>query len=251
MNNQYIIKPHLDGSSFLLPGNKSGFVLVHGFTATTTEVRPMAERLHQQGYTVSAPLLPGHDSHPDDLNAVKWQDWYQEVCYAAHVLRETCDQVWLGGESMGALLCLQVAAEFPEVAGLMLFSPALVVRNIRWAYLLQFFKKYLDKSHKKDDTDWKGYNVYPLRGAIQLLKLQKEVARSMPKVTQPTLIVISKADKTVSLETGEKIFGSISSQQKELIVMENSPHVMLLGHEREQIFAYAERFFNQNSVSLS
>jgi carboxylesterase len=117
--------------------------------------------------------------------------------------------------------------------------------------LLQFFKKYLDKSHKKDDTDWKGYNVYPLRGAIQLRKLQKEVTRSMPKVTQPTLIVISKADKTVSLETGEKIFGSISSQQKELIVMENSPHVMLLGNESEQVFAYAERFFNHNSVSLS
>ena len=79
MSNQYIEKPYLDGSSFIYPGNKTGFVLVHGFTATTTEVRPLAERLHQEGYTVSAPLLPGHDTHPDDLNKVSWQDWYQTV----------------------------------------------------------------------------------------------------------------------------------------------------------------------------
>jgi len=69
MRNQYIVKPHLDGSSFQLPGNRTGFVLLHGFTATTTEVKPLAERLHHEGYTISAPLLPGHDSHPDDLNA--------------------------------------------------------------------------------------------------------------------------------------------------------------------------------------
>lgn len=97
MENKYMVKPHLDGSSFFYSGNKTGFVLVHGFTATTTEVKPLAERLYQQGYTISAPLLPGHDTHPDDLNRVHWQEWYKTVSQAYLELRKTCDQVWLGG----------------------------------------------------------------------------------------------------------------------------------------------------------
>lgn len=251
MNNPYMVKPHLDGDSFTYNGDDIGFVFVHGFTATTTEVRTLANYFHSLGHTVAAPLLPGHGNHPDELNQTNWQDWYQAVLQSYHEIKPYCKEVWLGGESMGALLCLQMAANIPGIAGLMLFSPALVIRNLKAAYLLQYFKKYLDKSHKSDEMDWKGYNVYPLRGTVQLLKLQKEVIRSMPKVTQPTLVVVSKADKTVSLETGEKIIGSISSKHKELIVMEESPHVMLLGQESERIFEHAERFFADNNSTVT
>ena len=247
MDNPYIVRPHLDGQPFTYEGNKTGFVLVHGFTATTTEIRPLAERFHALGYSVKAPLLPGHDTHPDDLNDTKWQDWYQEVKQAYLDLKTKCDQVWLGGESMGALLSMRVATEFPDVAGLLLFSPAMVVRNLKWAYLLQFFQKYLDKSNKKDDLAWKGYNVYPLRSAVQLLKLQKVVKRDLYKVTQPIMVVVSEGDKTVDLSTGQLIIDSVSSTQKRLLIMKESPHVMLLGHEKEKIIDEAITFFNSVS----
>ncbi len=242
MSNQYIEKPHLDGSSFYYPGNRTGFLLVHGFTATTTEVKPLAERLKQEGYTVSAPLLPGHDTHPDDLNKVHWQDWYQTVRQAYLGLRETCDRVWLGGESMGTLLCLMTAVEFSEAAGLLLFAPALEVKRLRAAYLLQYFIKYLDKSHKSNNQEWKGYNVYPMKGTVQFLKLQKKVRTELEKVTQPTLVVVSKADQTVLFTAGETIINAIASQKKQLIVLEESPHTMLLGHENQQIIDKAIDF---------
>ncbi len=241
-----MVKPHLDGSSFFYSGNKTGFVLVHGFTATTTEVKPLAERLYQQGYTISAPLLPGHDTHPDDLNRVHWQEWYKTVSQAYLELRKTCDQVWLGGESMGALLCLLVASEFPEVAGLLLFSPALKVRKLNAAYLAQFFMKYLDKSHKSDDRQWKGYNVYPLKGAVQLLKLQKQVRRNLHKVTQPTLVVVSEADQTVPVSSGSMIIKSISSQTKKLVVLSHASHTMLLDKDNQKIIDQAIEFVKMN-----
>ena len=244
MTNQYIEKPHLDGSSFYYPGNKTGFLLVHGFTATTTEVRPLAERLHAAGYTVSAPLLPGHDMHPDDLNNVRWQDWYQTVRQAYLDLRDSCDQIWLGGESMGALLCLLTAVEFPEVTGLLLFAPALElkIKGSKAAYLLQYFKKYIDKGPSKDDLEWKGYNVFPLKGFVQLMRLQQQVKKQLNKVTQPTLVFISKADKRVSIKTGESIINSISSNRKQLIILEDAPHTMLLGHDKQQIIDQTIKF---------
>jgi len=52
--------PQLDGESFFFEGNEIGVALFHGFTATTAEVRPLAEYLRSFGYTLSAPLLPGH-----------------------------------------------------------------------------------------------------------------------------------------------------------------------------------------------
>lgn len=249
MSNKYIEKPHLDGSSFYYPGNITGFLLLHGFTATTAEVRPMAERLKEQGFTISAPLLPGHDTHPDELNKVHWQDWVQTVRKAYLELRESCDQIWLGGESMGALLCLLTAVEFPEVAGLLLFAPALElkIKGSKAAYFLQYFKKYFDKGSSKDNLEWKGYNVFPLKGFVQLMKLQKQVRKQLDKVTQPTLVFISKADKRVSVKTGETIINSISSNKKQLIVLEDSPHTMLLGHDKERIIDKAIEFVQNAS----
>ena len=249
MSNKYIEKPHLDGSSFYYPGNNTGFLLLHGFTATTAEVRPMAERLKEQGFTISAPLLPGHDTHPDGLNKVHWQDWVQTVRQAYLELRKSCDQIWLGGESMGALLCLLTAVEFPEVAGLLLFAPALElkIKGSKAAYFLQYFKKYFDKGSSKDNLEWKGYNVFPLKGFVQLMKLQKQVRKQLDKVTQPTLVFISKADKRVSVKTGETIINSISSNKKQLIVLEDSPHTMLLGHDKERIIDKAIEFVHNAS----
>lgn len=235
MSNEYISRPDLDGNSFYQQGNATGFLLIHGFTASTAEVRPLAKRLSELGYTVSAPLLPGHNTHPDDLNKTKWQEWYAAVRQSYLDLRENCDQIWLGGESMGGLLCLMLAAEFPEAAGLLLFAPALYVDHLKRAYLLQIFKKYLPKRGNDQDLDWRGYNVYPLKGAVQLRTLQRKTRRILPRVTQPALIFLSEADQTVEIKTGEVLMDGISSKRKELIVLKKSPHVMLLGQDQDLI----------------
>lgn len=150
---------------------------------------------------------------------------------------------------MGALLSLRLAAEFPDVAGLMLFAPALILRtpHIKWAYLLQYFKKYLDKSQIRDDLEWKGYNVYPLKAAVQLLELQKVIKRDLHKVTQPIKVFVSEADKTVDLISGQLIIDSVSSTQKQLRIMKESPHTVLLGSEKEQIIDEAIAFFKSVS----
>lgn len=247
MSDPYMEMPDLDGAAFKMEGDEVAFLLVHGFTATTTEVRTLAEFFHAKGHTVAAPLLPGHGTHPDDLNRVRWQEWYESARQAYLELRRSHSKIWLGGESMGALLCLKLAVEFPEAAGLLLFAPALKVRLLVNAYWLQFFKKYLRKNSRKIDMPWKGYNVYPLKGAVQLLELQKHIRRLLPEVKQPTFIAVSKTDPTVRLSTGDLLYHSIASAQKELLILQHSPHVMLLGPEAETLFAQAGRFFAENN----
>jgi hypothetical protein len=62
--NSALQNPHLEGDSFTWESGPLGILLLHGFTATTAEVRPLAKLLHQDGYTVSGPLLPGFGTTP-------------------------------------------------------------------------------------------------------------------------------------------------------------------------------------------
>ena len=87
---------HLEGGPFLWEAGPTGILLVHGYTATTAEVRPLAQALHARGYTVSGPVLPGHNSNPVDINKYSWRDWVAVVEEAYHVLFTRCDQVFLG-----------------------------------------------------------------------------------------------------------------------------------------------------------
>ena len=107
-----MLHPELDGNSFYFEGDETAFLLVHGYTATTTEVRTLAELYLALGRTVAAPLLPGHGTHPDELNQTRWQDWYEAVRQTYLDLRARNKKIWLAGESMGALLCLKLAMDF-------------------------------------------------------------------------------------------------------------------------------------------
>ena len=136
---------------------------------------------------------------------------------------------------MGGLLCLLLAAKHAEINGLLLYAPALSVRRMRGAYVLQYVMKYLAKKNSKDDLLWKGYNVYPLKGVVELLSLQKTTRKALGKVTQPTLAFFSVKDATVALSASELIKTKLASKELELVILKESPHVILLANEQEKV----------------
>lgn len=110
LGNQHLHNPYLDGDPFFWEAGPVGIFLSHGFTATTVEIRPLAKNLHEQGYTVAAPLMPGHGTHPKDLNRVHWQDWLEAGKETLEKLFQTCEHVFVGGESWaGCWLCIWLA----------------------------------------------------------------------------------------------------------------------------------------------
>ncbi len=247
MTNQAFMKnAHLEGNTFLWQAGQTAILLMHGFTATTAEVRLIAEKLHQAGYTVSAPLLPGHGTHPDDLNQTRWQAWFDEIQSKYLSLRETHHQVFLIAESMGALLAIELSARYPEIAGQMLFAPAIKVKGLWMARLLSPFKTYLEKTGKEDGLPWKGYTVYPLKACVALLKLQKDVRRQLPKIANPTLVFTGEYDQTISPDSAEIILNGIASRDKGHIHLAESAHCILLDQELDQVFRHVKEFINQH-----
>ncbi|MGB5156963.1 alpha/beta hydrolase [Desulfobacterium sp. N47] len=81
---------------------KAGILLVHGYLAAPEEVRPLADYLYKQGYTVYVPRLRGHGTSPDDLALRTWEDWLHSVERGYMILANSARDVVLGGVSMGA-----------------------------------------------------------------------------------------------------------------------------------------------------
>ena len=243
--NPFIRNPQLPGETFFLEGNDTGILLFHGYTATTAEVRLMADCLHQAGYTVSAPLLPGHGTHPEELNAIKWMDWYEAAEKAYFELKQRCKYIFVGGESMGALPAIFLASRYTWVDGLLLFAPAIKVPNMWLAYLVKPFKPWLIKSPNDDGLPWKGYNVYPVKGAIEFFKMQKVAIKELSNINQPTLIFTGAHDHTIAPESGQLILERIASREKKLIEMKDSPHCILLDHEVGEVCRMTREFIEK------
>lgn len=241
--------PDLDGKTFYWPGNTTGVLLIHGFTATTAEIRLLANAFKQIGLTVSAPLLPGHGTTPQDLNSRKYTDWLNCVENAYQELSKSCKRVIVGGESMGAVLSLYLAEQHFEISAILLYSPAIRVESLKFAPYLKYFVPVIEKTNNDpNDKAWQGYTVYPLKAAHEFARLQKLVIRDLGIIRQPALILQGNMDETINKESGPMILKSIHSEYKSLQCLSASGHVMLLGDEIQLITHTSVQFLKSIDI---
>lgn len=240
MERRMIHNAHLEGDAFHWAGGPDGVLLIHGYTATTAEVRPLARFLCEHGYTVAGPLLPGHNTAPADANRYTWQDWSRAIETAYREIAARCQRVIVGGESAGAILSLHLASEHPEIAALLCYAPALrLTLSPAQAALLRLlapFKSALPKGQMSNAELWQGYPVNPLRGAVQLLDLQGAARRRLARIRQPLLLIQGRLDTTVSPRAPGEIAAGVRSVTKETYWLDNSTHTLLLGVEQTQAF---------------
>src|SRR5690554_4842733 len=214
---------------FLLPGGRTGCLLLHGFTSTPGELRPLGEALHRAGYTVYAPLLPGHGTAPEDLCSVKWRDWIEGSQHGLNHLKRQCSSVIVIGHSMGGLLALQMAAR-NRVKGVVTIAAALKPSN---PYIgLARFAKYFIRFHEVEKAPHPPeiqqyllhYNRFPVSAVAELYTLANQTRTILPHITAPALIIQTRDDKTVRPESAEIIYEKISSRRKVCFWLDEGSH---------------------------
>jgi carboxylesterase len=235
-----LINPQLAGDSFLWPGTGTragtGILLSHGFCATTAEVRPLAKILNEAGYTVAGPLLPGHKTTPDDLATKHWQDWAGALEDTHALLRQNCDRIVVGGESLGGLLAVYHTSQHPEVAALLTYAPAVQLPAFTyWATTLlgPFVKEFTPNPGPRTVVDdvWQGYRVRPARAVGQLHAMMKIAAEKFPGLKPPLLIVQGRLDQSIVANGAQTLYERAGSLVKELHWFEQSTHCVILDKE--------------------
>jgi carboxylesterase len=76
----------------------------------------------------------------------------------------------------------------------------------------------------------------------QLVRLQGQVRRRLPRIRQPLLVIQGRLDETVHASVPEVIAARVASDKKEVHWLERSPHVLLLDQEWQQAAALTLSF---------
>jgi len=248
---------HLDPGPFsFVRGDDVGAVLLHGFTGTPTEVRGLGEHLASLGVTVTAPLLPGHGTHHQALEATSRADWLNAARSAIAEARGRVRRLVVVGQSMGALLALRVAAERDDIDALVTLAPALHVNRIAWLTRLPLPVRFIHKQEIKhpDLVDkaqvqqvWSNSHT-PLRAVPEVLRLAKETRPLLSAVRAPLLVVQGKKDKTVRAVSAREVHDRCSSTTKELLWLEETGHIVAIDGEREHVWRRVADFAASSSA---
>lgn len=232
-------------------GRPLGMLLLHGFSGSPASMRPWGEYLAERGYAVELPLLPGHGTRWQDLNRVRWTDWYAEAERALDRLRGSCDAVVVGALSMGGSVALRLAEERgSDVAGLVLVNPFVSSSRLELKALPLLKRvvpglKGITNDIKKPGQDELGYPKLPLRGLAEVTSMWKAVVPDLPKVTQPLLYFRSSVDHVIDPSSSRTVLSAVSSRDTSERILDNSYHVATLDHEAEIIFAESADFITR------
>ena len=124
---------------------KKGILLVHGLGDSPWSFHDVGEQLAKRGFLVRTVLLSGHGTHPGDMLDIELDQWRRLVREQTAVLQRDVSEVYLGGFSTGANLVTEYAYSNPDIAGLVLFSPAFKAKTrLGWtAALLRRVRPWL------------------------------------------------------------------------------------------------------------
>jgi carboxylesterase len=257
--------------AFELDGDGAvGVVLQHGFTGSPWEVRYLGERLAAAGISVVGPLLPGHGTRVEDLDAVTWQDWVAHVERAVDRVAERCDRVAIVGQSLGGLLALYVASRRPSlpsgspplrgnkaaltcVASLAapLWLEGLSARVARWAASGKVPFKAIPKFGGSDVLDPRSrvenpcYPAIPMKALRQLVEFMRVVDASLARVTQPTLVLHARQDHTAPVACADRIAEATHAER--VRILPRSYHLIAVDVERDVVAAEVIEFVRKHS----
>lgn len=240
--------------SFLLTGpTDTACLFIHGFTASPSEVYPVARLIFEQtGITVSGPLLPGHGSNPRKMNQTGWHDWFNRVEEEISYLQRRYLRVFAAGLSMGGLLSLHAASMNKDLKGIIAINTPLFTnssRLIAWAPLLRIIRPYYPKKidQAMEELQARGrfaYPVMPVKAFISMNALRETVIDEIPGIDLPILVFQSRRDDSVDPRSAIYIKDKVFKAPVKLIELLNSGHIATMGQEQQLIAAEMINFID-------
>lgn len=231
--------------------NGKNLVLFHGFTSTPLSMLQFGEFFYKMGYNVEIPLLPGHGTRWEDLNAVKYEQWVEvasDTIKKYENMKNT--SLFVAGLSMGGSLTLAMAERYKFIKGISLVNHLYNLPSLLMVFvpLLRLFVPYtsaIGGDIKKDGVIEEAYDRNPTNGLYQMMKLMRDVKKDIRKVNQPAIILKSKEDHVIPVKSSFNTYHSISSPKKKMVFLKDSYHVATLDNDAEKIFNETYDFFEE------
>ncbi|MFC2028403.1 alpha/beta hydrolase [Chloroflexota bacterium] len=245
---------------FFLPGkgkrSRIGCLLIHGFTGAPKEMRWMGDYLNSKGYTCLGIRLNGHATKPDDMIRSSYRDWMLSVEDGFNILKDSADRIFLIGLSMGGILSLLMSSLL-NVDGVFAMSTPYQLPDdprLKFIKLIARFIKYMPKSNELPGEGWfdkkafqehVSYPQNPVGSIAELNALMELMREAIPLITVPVFLVHSKNDDYVFKDSMQQIFDHLGSDDKQMMWVEGSSHVIPREPVKELVFETAVNFIEQ------
>jgi carboxylesterase len=265
-------KIHSHHGSYKIPGGRTGVLLVHSLGGTPDELRYLAQSFGRQGYTVNCPFIPGMTGGTDISGISTYEDWYAGLEGTFNEMAETCDDIYIGGLSAGAMLALRLAAHHPErIRGIMLFAPTLwpngwaipwyfnlfrVVRERFTARLFHFrqrapygikderIRKFVIERFTAEDRPVE--DLFGRGGGLvyQFRRLVSDVKRKLGTIEKPALIMHPRYDDQSDLSNAFQLQRKLSGMV-ESVILDDCYHMITLDRQRHVVVERAVEFVDR------
>ena len=232
-------------------------LLLHGFTGSPWEMRPLGAPLARAGYAVTGNRLPGHGTTPEALLSVTHRDW-ERACEEA-LLGCRRGPVRICGLSMGALLAVWLAARHPErVCALALLAPAVRFHSRAMAFahvarrlpLMELLSPWVEK----DGTDIEDAAVraeapvlerFPTVRLRDLWEVQRRSREGWSRVRARTLIAVAKGDRVVDAKGAQALRRGLKRAPVRYLEVGDGAHIMPRDHGGAQVAREVVAFFSE------
>lgn len=223
-------------------------VYLHGFSASQEEGNPVHRNLAKAfGCNLYLARLAEHGIDTSDalLNYTAEGLW-QTAKEAYAIGKKLGKKVILMGTSTGGTVALQLAAAFPEIAGIILYSPNIAINdpnawllNNPWGLqIARLVKGSNFNTAGQDDSTYKKYwnHTYRLEATVQLQELLETtmVPATFGAVRQPVLALYyfkdeSNQDKVVKVSAIQKMMQELGTPDslKRSVAMANAGNHVL------------------------
>jgi len=223
-------------------------VYLHGFSASQMEGDPVHQNIAKQFHCnlyLARLAEHGIDTTEDLMNLTADQYWESaKLAYA--IGKQLGKKVILMGTSTGGTLALQLAANYPEIAGLILYSPNIEVFNPSAPLLdnpwgLQIGRAVLKSNYvdiKYKDSAYPNYwnKHYRIEAVVALQSLLEATMTeaTFKKINQPTLALYyykddAHQDNVVKVSAIQKMMQQIatpSNLKMEMAMPNTGAHVL-------------------------
>jgi carboxylesterase len=231
-------------------GGPMGVLVLHGFTGNPQSMRPLADSLAAEGYSVELPLLPGHGTTIEDMIPTRWSDYADAAETAYRDLVGRCDAVALVALSVGGTLACWLAEHHAEVPGMVLVNPFIDPPADSFRDVL---RGILDSGSEvapgvgsdisKEGSTELAYLGSPIAAALSLFDGIDGVAARLDHITCPVLLLSSRQDHVVPSSSGDVLVAKVSGPI-ERVWLEHSYHVATLDHDAELVVSRTLAFLH-------
>jgi len=235
-------------------GSKGGVLLLHGYMGTVQTIRAWALMFAQAGFSVEAPLLPGHGTTVEDMATTEWSDYVQCTEAAYQKLAERHQHIIVGGICTGSGLATIMAARHPEkVVGVIAINGFFKMPK-HWnpafmENLLKTNREYLPWWNGKSIEDPAApalitYELSPIRPMISLKSARIESFESLRSVHCPVLVFTSMLSPEFAQEETNPWFVDVPGPV-EHILLERSNHLATLDYDKAIVEGRSLAFVQQ------